>query len=90
MTGDPTCQRCGVTIARTTEDPAPATRPDPVPDPAHDLRWVTDIQTVDAIDSGPVAAMLGNPGWRLLGVGIGSAGQTVLTFGWPDPRGTKS
>lgn len=47
--------------------------------------WVTEIKTVDAIDTQPVNAMCANPGWLLLHAGIGAAGQTVLTFAWPYP-----
>ncbi len=47
--------------------------------------WVTQTHTVDAIDRNVVCAMETNPGWRLIGVGVGSGGQTTLTFGWPWP-----
>jgi hypothetical protein len=45
--------------------------------------WVTEIKTVDAIETSLVDALVGNPGWRLLHVGTGGGGQTTLTFGWP-------
>ena len=44
--------------------------------------WLKGIATVDAEDRVPVSAMVDNPGWHLLGVGVGHAGQTTLTFGW--------
>lgn len=49
-----------------------------------DLTWVEQTITVDAIDPA-TKAIEQNPGWRLLGVGVGSGGQTTLTFGWPWP-----
>ena len=45
--------------------------------------WVENTQTVDAIDKDVVQALESNPGWRLIGVGVGAGGQTTLTFGWP-------
>lgn len=48
-----------------------------------DLLWVTQTQTVDAIERDVTRAMEANPGWRLLHVGMGSGGQTTLTYGWP-------
>lgn len=60
----------------------PVTAAPPAPP---DLSWVELIQTLDAIDVFPVEAALSTPGWRLLGVGVGSGGQTTLTFGWPYP-----
>jgi len=47
-----------------------------------DLSWVKRISVVDAIDKTPVKAMMDNPGWHLLHVGLGEGGQTTLTFGW--------
>lgn len=59
--------------------------PDPLsPTPQPDLSWVQQIKTVDAIDKTPVEAMMENDGWHLLHVGMGSGGQTTLTFGWGD------
>lgn len=48
-----------------------------------DLDWVEQVQTVDAIDREVVRAIEDNPGWKLLHVGMGSGGQTTLTYGWP-------
>lgn len=48
-----------------------------------DLSWVTETKTVDAIEADVVTALDANPGWKLLHVGIGSGGQTTLTYGWP-------
>lgn len=50
-----------------------------------DLTWVEKTWTIDAIDSA-VSALDANPGWRLIGVGVGQAGQTTLTYGWPWPE----
>lgn len=50
-----------------------------------DLTWVEETWTVDAIDPA-VSALDVNPGWRLIGVGVGQAGQTTLTYGWPWPE----
>ena len=47
------------------------------------LAWVEQTVTVDAIGDPAKAAIEGNPGWRLLHVGMGSGGQTTLTYGWP-------
>lgn len=49
----------------------------------HDLTWVKQVCTVDAIDKEPVRAFHANPAWQLIGVGVGEAGQTTLTYGWP-------
>lgn len=49
-----------------------------------DYAWVERTMTLDAIDPA-VKATDDNPGWRLLGVGVGSSGQTTLTYGWPWP-----
>jgi hypothetical protein len=46
------------------------------------LDWVRQVKTVDAIETVVVDAMMANCGWQLLAIGIGSAGQTTLTFGW--------
>lgn len=48
-----------------------------------DVSWVTDTKTVDAIETGVVAALNANRGWKLLHVGTGAGGQTTLTYGWP-------
>ncbi len=48
------------------------------------LTWVEETLTIDAIDPA-VKAVDENPGWRLLAVGMGSGGQTTLTYGWPWP-----
>lgn len=48
------------------------------------LTWVEFTQTFDAIDPA-VKAIDANPGWRLLGVGVGAYGQTTLTYGWGWP-----
>ena len=47
--------------------------------------WVEKILTVDAIDAVAVSALDENAGWRLIAVGVGSGGQTTLTYGWPWP-----
>ncbi len=47
--------------------------------------WVREIKTVDADDTVVVNAMTANSGWHLLHVGVGSAGQTRLTFAWGNP-----
>ena len=57
---------------------------DPAPVGLTDLSWVTEIKTVDAIDTTPVNAMMENPSWHLIHTGMGSGGQTTLTFGWGD------
>lgn len=49
---------------------------------APNLTQYTQIVTVDAIDRTAVDAMVANPGWTLLATGMGSGGQTTLTFGW--------
>jgi hypothetical protein len=50
-----------------------------------DLTWVERTQTVNAIDPA-VKAIEENPGWRLIATGLGTSGQTMLTFGWPWPE----
>jgi hypothetical protein len=50
-----------------------------------DYSWVERVETFDAIDTAAVRAVQDNPGWRLIGVGTGSGGQTTLTYGWPWP-----
>jgi len=52
-----------------------------------DLSWVTDIKTVDAIDTTVVKALNENPGWLLLHAGVGAHGQTTLTYAWPRANG---
>ena len=47
-----------------------------------DLTWVQQTITVDAI-SEERQAIESNDGWRLIATGIGAAGQTTLTYGWP-------
>lgn len=49
-----------------------------------DLTWVDRTMVIDAIDTARTA-IEDNPGWRLLHVGMGSGGQTTLTYGWPWP-----
>lgn len=49
-----------------------------------DLTWVDQTMVIDAIDPAR-KALDENPGWRLLHVGMGSGGQTTLTYGWPWP-----
>lgn len=49
---------------------------------AIDLSWVQQTKTIDAIDPA-VQAIEANSGWKLLAVGVGSGGQTTLTYGWP-------
>ena len=51
--------------------------------PLHE--WVEQTRTVDAVDHQAVQAIEANPGWRLIHAGIGEAGQTALTYGWPWP-----
>jgi hypothetical protein len=48
-----------------------------------DLTWVEMTKTTDAINVNVIDALEGDPQWRLIGVGIGSGGQTTLTYGWP-------
>lgn len=48
-----------------------------------ELTWVENVATVDAIDRDRVAMYLHDSNWRLLHAGVGSGGQTTLTFGWP-------
>lgn len=45
---------------------------------------VTRTITVDAVDTAKKKAIEDNPGWRLLHVGLGTSGQTNLTYGWGD------
>lgn len=56
--------------------------------PPWPLAWVELTTTVDAIDRVVVAAIEANGGWRLLATGMGSSGQTTLTYGWPWPGPT--
>jgi hypothetical protein len=63
----------------------PPVKPDPVIAPC-DLGWVQDVKTFGATDPA-VQAVLANPGWRLLSVGLDDKEQTTLTFGWPAPGG---
>jgi hypothetical protein len=48
------------------------------------LTWVEQTAVIDAIDPAR-RAIEENGGWRLLHVGMGSGGQTTLTYGWPWP-----
>jgi hypothetical protein len=48
----------------------------------------TQIQTLDAVDTTAVDAMVANEGWELLHCGMGTSGQTTLTFGWPSRGST--
>lgn len=69
---------------------SPQHLPDEDDTPTHlDLTWVEQTMTIDAIDKTAKEATEANPGWRLLHVGMGSGGQTTLTYGWPWP-GTRS
>lgn len=54
------------------------------------FEWVERTQTCDAVDDPALQAIENNPGWKLIGVGVGNDGQTTLTFGWPWPQEEKA